>query len=169
MEFLCLSDSHGCTKNILEVLSRQIKRPDGIIFLGDGLRDFTYCDLGDIPLYSVRGNCDSKLFPIELYADDERILDIYGKKIMLTHGHTYGVKSGMSRLIYAAAEKNADVVLFGHTHIPLEAYIDKDNSEMLDKPLYIMNPGSVGSYDGDFGLLTVTRKGEILLSHGKLN
>ena len=169
MEFLCLSDSHGCTKNILEVLSRQIKRPDGIIFLGDGLRDFTYCDLGDIPLYSVRGNCDSKLFPIELYADDERILDIYGKKIMLTHGHMYGVKSGMSRLIYAAAEKNADVVLFGHTHIPLEAYIDKDNSEILDKPLYIMNPGSVGSYDGDFGLLTVTRKGEILLSHGKLN
>ena len=87
MEFLCLSDSHGSTKNILEALMRQIKRPDGIIFLGDGLRDLSYCDLNDIPVYSVCGNCDSKLFPIELRSPDEMILDFYGKKIMLTHGH----------------------------------------------------------------------------------
>lgn len=169
MEFLCLSDSHGSTKNILEALMRQIKRPDGIIFLGDGLRDLAYCELYDIPVYSVCGNCDSKLFPIELRSPDEMILDFYGKKIMITHGHKYDVKSGLSRLIYAAVEKNADVVLFGHTHDPIEMYLDMDGSDIINKPLYIMNPGSIGSYDGDFGVLTITKNGEILLSHGRLN
>lgn len=169
MEFLCLSDSHGRAKNIIEAFARQIKRPDGIIFLGDGLRDLSYCDFLDVPVYSVRGNCDSMLYPIELRSTEERILDFYGKKIMLTHGHKYDVKSGLSRLVYAAAEKNVDVVIFGHTHIPMEEYIDSEDSDILNKPLYLMNPGSIGGFDGDFGVLTVTEKGDILLSHGKLN
>ena len=151
MELLCLSDSHGRANNILRVLERQIKKPDGIIFLGDGLRDLMYCDFGNIPVYSVRGNCDTGLFFGDVYADEERIIELNGKRIMLTHGHKYGVKNGLSRLIYAAAERCADIVVFGHTHIPLEIYIDKDNSDILEKPLYIMNPGSVGGYDGDFG------------------
>lgn len=169
MDFLVLSDSHGRTKNILEALSRQIRRPDGIIFLGDGLRDLMYCEVGDIPVYSVRGNCDTSSFFGDISSDDVRIIEACGKRIMLTHGHLYGVKSGLSRLIYAAAEKNADVVVFGHTHAPLEMRIDSSDSDILDKPLYLLNPGSVGGYDGDFGILTITNRDEILLSHGKLN
>ncbi len=169
MEFLVFSDSHGRTKNILEALARQIRRPDGIIFLGDGLRDMMYCDIGDIPVFSVCGNCDTSGFFGNLSSDDTRVIEAYGKRIMLTHGHLYGVKGGLSRLVYAASEKGADVVLFGHTHTPFEMRLDTEDSDILTKPLYIMNPGSIGGYDGDFGVLTVTNKGEILLSHGKLN
>ena len=171
MEFLCLSDSHGRTKNILEVISRQVRRPDGIFFLGDGLRDLMYCDILDIPIYSVAGNCDTSSFYGTLSSDEVGIVNINGKKIMFTHGHLYNVKSSLTHLIYTAAEKDVDVVLFGHTHAPLEMMLDVDDIDIprLKKPLYLMNPGSVGGYDGDFGVLTITNRGEILLSHGKLN
>ena len=169
MEFLVLSDSHGRTKNILEAVSRQIKRPDGIIFLGDGLRDLMYCDI-DIPIYSVSGNCDTGSFYGELCSDTVRIVELAGKRVMLTHGHEYSVKSTLSRLIYAAVDSGADIVMFGHTHEPYEKRLDTGDIDMpvLKKPLYIFNPGSVGGYDGDFGVLTVNSRGEILLSHGRL-
>lgn len=170
MEFLVLSDSHGRTKNILEAISRQVRRPDGIIFLGDGLRDLMYCDI-DIPIYSVAGNCDTGSFYGGLCADTVRIIELAGKRVMLTHGHIYSVKSTLSRLIYAAADNDIDIVMFGHTHEPLEKRLDVGDIDMpiLKKPLYLFNPGSVGGYDGDFGALTVNNRGEILLSHGRLN
>ncbi len=171
MEFLVLSDSHGRTKNILEALARQIRKPDGIIFLGDGLRDLMYCDIVDIPIYSVGGNCDTGGFFGTLSSDDVGVIEACGKKIMFTHGHLYGVKSSLSHLIYIAAQRDVDIVLFGHTHTPLEMRIDVDDVDLpkLKKPLYLLNPGSVGGYDGDFGVLSVTDRGEVLLSHGKLN
>ena len=171
MEFLVLSDSHGRTKNILEALSLQIRNLDGIIFLGDGLRDLMYCDTGDIPIYSVGGNCDAGGFFAGLSSDGMRILELGGKRIMLTHGHLYGVKSTLSRLIYAAADNDIDVVMFGHTHVPYEARLDVTDIDMptLKKPLYIFNPGAIGGYDGDFGILSISSRGEILLSHGRLN
>lgn len=62
-----------------------------------------------------------------------------------------------------ATENNADLVLFGHTHIPLERYIPTE-----DGGFYIFNPGSIGrSFDGksSYGIINITDKG-ILLSHG---
>ena len=170
MEFLVLSDSHGRTKNILEAISRQVRRPDGIIFLGDGLRDFMYCDI-DIPIYSVAGNCDTGSFYGSLCCDDERIIDICGKKVLITHGHNYSVKSSLTKLIYTAAYKEIDIVMFGHTHEPTEIRLGVGDIDMptLKKPLYLFNPGSIGGYDGDFGTLTINSRGEILFGHGKLN
>lgn len=166
MRFLIFSDSHGHPENINEVLSRA-GRYDGVFFLGDGLRDLAYCDVPSEKLFSVKGNCDI----FNMIGDDSpesRLLIFDNKKIFITHGHRYGVKSSLDSLIYAAAERDADVVLFGHTHERLERRLTPDRIPTLSKPLYLFNPGSIGGYDASFGCLDITLRGEIMLSHGEL-
>ena len=53
---------------------------------------------------------------------------------MFSHGHLLQVKYGLQTLKRYAREQNADVMLFGHTHV---AYTEYEDS------LYIMNPGSI--------------------------
>ena len=62
-----------------------------------------------------------------LILDDHRVL--------IAHGHTMGVKTGLLRAQYRALEQNADLLLFGHTHVPL---VDASARPML------LNPGSIG-------------------------
>ena len=45
-------------------------------------------------------------------------------KLFVTHGHAYGVKSGLGRLAERAKTLGADVVLYGHTHIPEQREIE---------------------------------------------
>ena len=171
MNVLVFSDSHGRGSNMLEALSRQIKRPDAIVFLGDGLRDLSYCEFGDVPLFAVTGNCDLYNLYCKGIADREILITLGGKKIMMTHGDRYSVKSGLARIIMAADEKGADIVLFGHTHEPLALYIDSDENDFgikLKKPIYLFNPGSVGDYSASFGCLEIGRRGEVVLSHGEI-
>lgn len=40
----------------------------------------------------------------------------------MLHGHTRHVKSSPMAAVYAAREYGADVLLFGHTHVPLVDY-----------------------------------------------
>ena len=54
--------------------------------------------------------------------------------VMLTHGHYYNVNYGTQMLVEAAKEKGADVVFYGHTHVP--AFEQKNGN-------YYVNPGSV--------------------------
>ncbi len=165
MELLIVSDSHGHAERLTEALQRQIKRPDAICFLGDGLRDTEVWESVGIPVYTVRGNCDWSGF----YRDEptERFLYLEGHKLMLTHGHVYDVKSGYGRLEAYARENGADIVLFGHTHVPVELSLPPKNEE---RRLYLFNPGSIACDDGDgypFGTLTLQGK-NVLFSHGRI-
>ena len=168
MDILVFSDSHGAGDKIEEAIKRQIKNPAAIIFLGDGLRDIEYAQIGDIPVYSVSGNCDFGLFAIR--ANDEHTISLGGKRIFFAHGHRYGVKSTLTPIISKAINEEADILLFGHTHEALEWCIDSENRLGIktDKPLYIMNPGSIGSYPYRFGVITIDHTGRVLLSHGSL-
>ena len=170
MEILVFSDSHGRRAKIEEAVARQIKKPDAIIFLGDGLRDISDAEIGDIPVYAVRGNCDTmSMFSMD--APDEQCLILGGKRILFTHGHRYGVKSTLTPLINEAARRRADIVLYGHTHEGYERELSAENEYgiKLEGPLYIMNPGSIGAYPYYFGVITIDKSGRILLSHGSLN
>ena len=172
MNLLVFSDSHGRGPNMLEAVSRQIKKPDAIIFLGDGLRDISYCEFGDIPLFAVCGNWDAVSFYGKGNADDERIITLGGKRIMMTHGDRYAVKIGLGRLAKAADEKGVDIVLFGHTHEPLSMYLPEGDDSFgfkLKKPLYLFNPGSIGGYERSFGCVTIDARGGVLTSHGSLD
>ncbi len=124
------SDSHGETENMIRIIKEG--KPDVVIHLGDYTSD---CDVlwrnfPEMQITGVRGNCDYRSAVPEL-----RKLYIDGKLIFAAHGHVYNVKSGYTRICYAAMEADADILLFGHTHI---AYRDTGLG------MEIMNPGSIG-------------------------
>ena len=168
---LILSDSHGRSDRVAEAIRRT--NPDGILFAGDGLRDFTYVDL-PCPLWAVRGNCDWLTSPLiiggaPLQPEAEELITLGGIRILLTHGHTCGVKGGLGSAAARAISKEADLLVFGHTHIPLELRLTPDRTDNLavPRPLTLFNPGSLGDRDASFGTLTI-RNGQMLLGHGTL-
>ena len=131
MKILVLSDSHGSKNNMLDAVS--LESPDMILHLGDCEKDCSVLALRypDIPLRKVRGNCD-RLSP-ELDTDEFKIED---KRFMMTHGHVYNVKIGNDRIIEIAGYRGADVLLYGHTHIPHHSVVEG---------IEVINPGSIGS------------------------
>src|SRR5699024_8457377 len=60
--------------------------------------------------------------------------EINKRRIFITHGHLYNVKSSLMQLQYRALEVEADIALFGHSHIA--------HCEQIDNQLFI-NPGSI--------------------------
>ncbi len=133
-----LSDTHGNHDAIKLAMSR-LRQMDHFIHLGDYCRDAEYMKkLTRKPVDSVRGNCD-----YNSETTDEKMLEIGGLKILLTHGHKYKVKYDNTLLSYRAEETIADVVLFGHTHIP-ETFCEGRrvffNPGSLAEPRYGMKP-----------------------------
>lgn len=123
-----VSDTHrsdSCIKSIKTL----IKDADILIHLGDNVEDAEELERefkGEV--YIVAGNCDfSRKYP------KDRLIDIEGKKIFMTHGDLYAVKVGLNSIYYKGREIEADIVLFGHTH---QAMIERTNE------LILMNPGS---------------------------
>lgn len=176
MKFLVLSDLHGRGDLARRVLAIH-RDADGVFFLGDGIRDLPLEDCrADGRLFAgVRGNCDVFSFRREEYSyTEELFLNLGEYTVMMMHGHTRGVKWGTDRAIRAAAERGANVLLYGHTHVAEEAYLPA-GSEVdglaMSRPMWVMNPGSLGApIDGNpsYGLLQI-RNGQILLSHGTVN
>ena len=170
MDILVLSDSHSRREMIEETVLRQIKKPDAIIFLGDGLRDIISADIGDIPIYSVAGNCDAGSVFFDSSTPTEQNLLIGNKRIFFTHGHKYGVKSTLSPLLSEGVKRGADIILFGHTHMAAEGILTPENDYGIqtDKNVYVMNPGSIGEYPYSFGNITIDKSGRVLISHGTI-
>ena len=171
MTLLILSDSHGHPDHIREAIRRV--RPDGILFAGDGLKDLSDVDL-PCPLWAVSGNCDWSprmiVGGLSAEAEDEELITIEGVRILLMHGHRHSVKSGLLPAVYRAMEKEADILVFGHTHTPVELHLLPDDPRGLlpvSKPLTLFNPGSVGSSEASFGTITI-RDGRALCGHGTL-
>lgn len=173
MNILVLSDTHGRRHAIERVLEQINFRPSAILFLGDCVRDLEFLAederYRDVPCYAVAGNCDGSLvFPA--YEPFERTLCLGGCRIVMMHGHTRGVKSSLTSALYYAAEQDADVLLYGHTHVPYECVISAERTRN-GKALLVANPGSLGDpRDGSrpsFGVLTL-QGGKPLFSHGIL-
>ena len=57
MNILVISDSHGEPKRIKEAIRLQIKRPDALIFLGDGSQDLDFYNTTGTAVYKVCGSC----------------------------------------------------------------------------------------------------------------
>ena len=172
MTLLVLSDSHGRPDHVEEAIRRV--RPDGILFAGDGLRDLTR--VGDLPcpLWAVSGNRDWSptwiVNGLAREARDEELITVEGIRILLIHGHKYGVKGNLLPATYRAMEREADVLVFGHTHTPVELHLlphDEKSLVPVQKPLTLFNPGSIGSTEASFGTITI-RGGQVLCGHGSL-
>ena len=144
MKICVFSDSHGYADNMIEAVRRE--KPTLCFFLGDGESELVTLRgrYPDLPVNAVRGNCD-------LRSAQPLILNcaVGGLKIFAAHGHQYEVKydDALHELSYAALRADADVLLFGHTHLPL-----------LDRHLgmLILNPGTIGKVRSpSYGVLTI--------------
>ncbi len=170
MKLLVVSDSHGKYERLTAVMNMH-RDADALIFLGDGLAELVRADAYSYPftVFSVKGNCDGfSMLQAGLSSPEELVFTLGGFRFFALHGHTRGVKHGYERAINAALEREARVLLFGHTHIPEERYLPADEGGV---PLYLFNPGSLGaSADGraHFGVIEI-RGDQILFSHGVLD
>lgn len=124
-----ISDSHNNEKAINET-RKYIDKCDVVLFLGDGERDISKITEGfKGEVYAVSGNCD-----FTGKSPNERIVELGDKKIFMCHGHSYNVKYGYDTIYYRGLALGVDVVLFGHSHIPM---IENH------KDIILMNPGSI--------------------------
>lgn len=149
MRILVFSDSHGSKRNIERAIANQ-PEANIVIHLGDGADDVLDLEFihQDKQFYQVAGNCDwSSPLPLE------GELKVAQKTIFFTHGHGYKVKTDLQHIKLEARKRNADLVLFGHTHLPITEY---------DNGLYLLNPGSAQSPNGTYGIVDITPSGIVI-------
>ena len=129
MKILIVSETHGRNAGIEEAIERE-KPFQKLIHLGDVQDCEDYIEaLADCPMEIVAGNNDyfSQL-------PNEKILDLDGLKVLITHGHYYYVSTGYDFIRREAISRGMDIVMFGHTHRPL---IQEEGN------LTLINPGSL--------------------------
>jgi len=141
MKILVMSDSHGNTNNMLSAVD--LETPEVILHLGDHISDCGDITLlhPDILLRSVRGNCDRGFPGLDI---DEFVME--EKRFLMTHGHLFSVKFGKSSIKKEAADRGADILLFGHTHIQHHTVADK---------LIVLNPGSIGVGTKEYAVIEI--------------
>jgi len=128
MKIAVAGDTHGETSLLIRIL-REVVKPAMVLFTGDHYRDGV--KIGQtlrIPVKVVAGNCDSRQS-----GELEEVITIEGRRILLTHGHQYKVKTSMLPLKLRANEVKAEIVCFGHTH--------QGGCELVDG-IWFINPGS---------------------------
>lgn len=146
MKWMIASDLHGSAyycRKMLECYDRE--GADRLLLLGDILyhgprndlpRDYAPKEVIALlnarreSLLCVRGNCDTEVdqmvleFPI---LADYAVLEAGGRLIYATHGHVYNAQN-------LPPLHHGDILLHGHTHIPLCAEHDG---------VLCLNPGSI--------------------------
>lgn len=129
MRIIILSDTHGNYARAVKAVS-EAGHIDMVIHLGDEYSDGVlvgqFCEL---PVLAVPGNCDLGCTEPRL-----RTATIAGRKILITHGDRYGVKTGLNHLVKKGLSERADIVLFGHTH---QALVQQTDGVLL------VNPGTL--------------------------
>lgn len=123
-----ISDTHRRYNCISKVLAKS-KEADMIIHLGDNVEDAKEIQRqykGSV-VY-VAGNCDAGAL-----CKTEEIIEVEGKRILITHGNRYDVNYGISELMDKAKENSIDLVLYGHTHVSKVDY---------EEGIFFVNPGS---------------------------
>lgn len=138
MKIMIVSDSHR-NKEALSYAVGQELPFNMLIHAGDlqGNIDAVFSpEYREYDVVCVQGNCDSALYP------PDRLVTVSGdgwhRTIYVCHGHRYGVKDpyiGESRLLDAARQRYADIVIYGHTHIPV--------CRETEDGILVINPGSV--------------------------
>lgn len=169
-KYIFASDIHGsryyCEKLLEKAAELGAAR---IVLLGDILyhgprndlpRDYSPKAVAELlngvkeRLICVRGNCDAEVdqlllqFPI---LGEQGVMELGEQRLYLTHGHHYNIDTPLPMC-------SGDIMLYGHTHIPLDE--TRDGFRFL-------NPGSVSLpkngtahsfilYDGEFRFVEIT-------------
>ncbi len=157
MKILVVSDTHGKDTN-LEKVFRKVRPIDALIHCGDieGREDYI-ATAAECPAYMVAGNND---FFTDLPREIE--LDLGGHRLLIAHGHNYGVNMDLSRIVEEAHARKKDIVLFGHTHKPV---IVRKGSVTAVNPGSLSYPRQEGR-NPSFAIMEIDHKGE---AHFTLN
>lgn len=149
VRMIVCSDSHN-NYFALEAALQAHPEAELLLHLGDGEREFD--DLAAAypqrRMVFVRGNCDwsSPEKPL-------RLLMVGGRRILMTHGHLFGVKQDVSRLLEQARQSKAELCCFGHTHTSLSS---------IQNGIHLLNPGSLThprNGPPTYGLVELTEQG----------
>ncbi len=145
MKILVISDSHGLHNN-QELID--FENCDVNIHAGDSQLMYNDQDMKDFDV-KVRGNCD-----FDRSFDISELVNIGNIKFFITHGHYYDVNFGLSQLINEAKLNNAQVAIYGHTHVVNASF---------DDGVLVLNPGSTrqsrSSYPKTYMVLEVNPDG----------
>ena len=148
MRILVVSDTHGDDWALRRAVAEQ---PEAklVFHLGDGVEEaLTVAEENPRRTFLiVRGNNDWRA---GRSVPETGVYTAAEKRIFYTHGHRYDAKAGLYRLIGAAREQQADILLFGHTHAAMTDY---------DDGLYILNPGSLAYGHPGYGIIDITDAG----------
>ena len=151
MKILVVSDSHGRNNHLNTVLDR----------------------VGDIDLFLHLGDLEGSEYFIETFVNcrvemisgnndyfteipREKIITIGKYTVFMTHGHRYSVYYDTVKLKEAAQARNADIVMYGHTHIPS---IDMSDHIIAINPGSISQPRQPGRQPS-FILMEIDKNGE---------
>lgn len=154
VKYLVVSDNHGDRQILVDIANFWRHKVDGMFHCGDSELEVT--DELWHQFVVVKGNCD-----YNPKYETECLINSGDDRIYMTHGHLYNVNIGLTSLSYSAREKNATIVLYGHTHKLLAA--------MADNILYV-NPGSISQPRGTYSHLKTyavieTNDGEIKVDY----
>ena len=154
MKLVVISDTHGQIDPVVNAI-KNIEEIDLLIHLGDYVKDAKIIELQTgIDMIKVKGNCDMG----EDKVREEELIEVKGKKLFLTHGHLYDVKSTLNHLYYRALELEAHMVIFGHSHVQT---LEKHDG------LILLNPGSPslprGGAKGTIAIVEVNETIEVSL------
>ncbi len=133
MNILVTADTHlpTKTKELPEELLRACKQAELIIHAGDWSELEVVEQLSTYAkVIGVYGNVDSNEVRMQFPKRD--IIEVNGFRIGITHGHGEN-KTTERRVLETFAADKVDIIIFGHSHIPIIHYVGK---------IMIMNPGS---------------------------
>lgn len=166
---LLLSDTHGASEYVGEIISRFNSEVDGVVFAGDCAADFVHFfqraydkNEENIPelFIIVQGNGDGSNYAFRNPKTGETVpiglplvkkIETGGINILITHGHKHHVSYGTEDLYEILRTSDCSVGIFGHTH---KQYYREQ------KGITLINPGSVslprGGDEPGFALLEIT-------------
>lgn len=129
---IVMSDSHGDRAIVEEIRDRYLGKVDAIFHNGDS--ELRPDDAVWEGIQVVGGNMD--FYP---GYRPTLVTELGHTRIAQTHGHLYNINFDFQKLDFWAQEKEADICLYGHLHVP--------NAWLEGKTLFL-NPGSISQPRG---------------------
>lgn len=129
-----VSDTHltGRSVRLPAALVETFRRVDAIVHAGDWVTADVYDELVKLaPVHGVAGNGDGEALVRRFGL--KKSLELGGVRIGLVHGHVGPGRTTPERARLAFRDERPDLILFGHSHIPL---LEKHGETVL------FNPGS---------------------------